>query len=370
MNIVTETSPHIRKKSSVNKMMGNVLIALLPTVIFSFVIFQLDALKNFGISLGVILLAEFVFTGLKNMMPKDGKKHTFKEKFLYAYKGKIHLSSFLSGTVTATIFALILPASAQWYAVLSGALIGEIFGKLFFGGLGNNIFNPACVGMIFSKVCFGSQYTYTPNWYINNEFVASGTPLYYLKGDFIFDTSHYSILELFLGKVPGTIGEVFKVTILLGLIWLLITKAADFRIILSSTLTFSLLMAIVGATSKFVDNVGYFVLYQLLSGGFLFGVTFMLTDPVTSPINRPSRILYGIIFAILTTIIRLYGATPEGVGFAILLSNIFVPLIEYPKWSSNKYTVKKILWMIGLIVLCSGLIILISSLNNQARWSI
>ena len=362
MTIVKENAPHLRRKASVTRMMVDVLIALFPTLVFAFVVFKLTTLWILLISLASMNACEFIYVGLRNMMPKDGVKHPFKERFIYSYKGKYHLSNFLTATISAVIFALIIPPGAPLYAVFVGAVVGITIGKLVFGGLGSNIFNPAAVGMLFAKLCFGSQYATVDTWYYDIPLTASGTPLNKVDGLFMTNFGEYPLLDLFLGRIPGTLGEVFKVTILLGLIYLLIRRSADYRIVVSFLGTFTILMFIAGLTvhgSHSEVKPFAFTAYALLSGGVLFGATFMLTDPVTSPINAPSRWIYGIIAAVFTVFIRLFAALPEGMGFSILIANMVAVFLDHYEWSNPRYTWKKFLAM-GLIVGLSALTVFLT----------
>ena len=346
-------------------MMVDVLIALAPTLIFAFVVFPLETLGISLVSFFTMNACEFAYVGLRNMIPKTGEKHTFKEKFVYAYKGKYHLSNFLTATISALIFTLILPPGAPLYAAFIGSLVGITLGKLVFGGLGSNIFNPAAVGMVFAKLCFGTQYVTLESWYYTIpkvDGVASGTALAEINGGALSNLGQYPLLNLFLGQIPGTLGEVFKITIILGLIYLLIRRSADYRIVVSYLGTFTLLMFIAGLTVHGLNtsvNPFHFTAYALLSGGVLFGATFMLTDPVTSPINAPSRWLYGIIAAMFTVFIRLFAALPEGVGFSILIANMVAVFLDHYEWSGSRYTWKKFLAM-GLIVVLSGLTVFLA----------
>ena len=354
MTIVKESAPHLRRKASVTRMMVDVLIALAPTLIFAFVVYPLNTLWIFLISLFTMNACEFIYVGLRNMMPKDNLKHSFKERFTYSYKGKYRLSNALTASISAVIFCLIVPAGCPLYAVFLGSLVGITLGKLVFGGLGSNIFNPAAVGMLFAKICFGNQYQQVNTWYYKIPDAASGgTPLGVLNGGNLTNIGDYPLLDLFLGRIPGTLGEVFKITIILGLIYLLIRRSADYRIVVSYLGTFAILMLIAGLTIPGV-NALHFTAYALLSGGVLFGATFMLTDPVTSPINPPSRWIYGIVAAIFTVFIRLFAALPEGVGFSILLANMIAVFLDHYEWSNPRYTWKKYLAM-GLLLVLSGL---------------
>ena len=357
MIISKENAPHLRKKSTVTRMMVDVLIALAPTLIFAFAVYHIYAISTYLISLSCMIGSEFVYVGLKNMMPKDGLKHSFKEKFNYAYKGKFNQNNILTAAISAVIFTLIMPVAMRLpsgtiippiYPAIVGSLVGIWFGKLVFGGTGSNIFNPAAVGMVFAKLCFGSTYlTYVDNWFYKlPDGVAGATPLGLLNGGNYANIGNYQLTSLLFGQIPGTVGEVFKITIIVGLIYLLIRRSIDWRIVVSYFGTFILLILIAGLAIFSVDkstNVGLFALYSLLSGGVLFGGVFMLTDPVTSPINPPSRIMYGIIAAVITVFIRLFAALPEGVAFSILIANMLAAFLDHYEWSSSKYTWKKIL---------------------------
>ena len=359
MIVVKESAPHLRRKASVARMMSDVLIALAPTLIFAFVVYPIKTLIFLLTSLFIMIGSEFVYVGLRNMMPKDGLKHSFKERFIYAYKDKFNLNNVLTASITAVIFTLIMPAGAPIYAVIVGAFVGIVFGKLVFGGLGSNIFNPAVVGMLFAKLCFGNQYNLNvETWFYSIPDVAAGaTPLGVINGGYLSNYTQYPLLDLFLGRIPGTLGEVYTITILVGLVYLLVRRSIDFRIVTSYLGTFIVLIFFAGLAAWGLNkdfNPFAFTLYSLLTGGVLFGGTFMLTDPVTSPINSPSRIIYGMVAAVVTVFIRLFAALPEGVGFSILIANMVACVLDHYEWSSSRYTWKKILAM-GLIVTLSAL---------------
>ena len=361
MVIAKESAPHLRRKATVTRMMADVLIALLPTLVFSAVVYPLNTLIFYFTSVFVMVGAEFVYVGLKNMMPADGQKHSFKERFIYAYKGKFNQNNVLTAAISAIIFTLIMPAGAPIYAVIIGALVGIVFGKLVFGGLGSNIFNPAAVGMLFAKFCFGSQYqSYVETWYYQVPDAAAGaTPLGMINDGFLTNYNAYSLKDMFFGRIPGTLGEVYAITIIIGLAYLLIRRSADFRIPLSylGTVAFLSLIAALSvlALGKEID-IFRFVAYSGLSGGVLFGATFMLTDPVTSPINSPSRIIYGMVAAVFTVFIRLFAALPEGVGYSILIANMVAVVLDHYEWSNPRYTWKKFLAM-GLLIVIPALTI-------------
>ena len=364
MVIAKENAPHLRRKASVTRMMADVLIALIPTLVFSAIVYPLQTLVFYLISVAIMVSAEFVFVGLKNMMPADGQKHSFKERFIYAYKGKFNQNNVLTAGISAVIFTLIMPAGAPIYAVIIGALAGIVLGKLVFGGLGSNIFNPAAVGMLFAKVCFGSQYqANVKTWfYTVPDAVAGATPLGGTSDaitNAVNNMQSYGLKVLVLGQVPGTLGEVYIITILVGAIYLLIRRSADFRVMLPYIGLFGLLSLVAGLSIYAVDgatNPFRFALYYCLTGGVLFGGVFMLTDPVTSPINSPSRIIYAMVAAVSTIFIRLFAALPEGVGFSILIANMIAVVLDHYEWSNPRYTWKKFLAM-GLLVVIPALVI-------------
>ncbi len=357
MTIIKETAPYLRKKTSVSRMMIDVLIALLPVVVFSLVINGIDAFRIISISILTMLIAEFIYVGVKNIMPYDGKKHTFIEKFKFAYS-KYTINNFLSPLVSAIIYAMILPASVQWYAVMIGALAGIVLGKLLFGGLGNNIFNPAAVGMIIAKISFGSSFNYSNTWFY--DVATGGTPLTALSTSFN-NINSYSLLDLLIGKIPGTIGETCAICILIGGVYLLIRRSADWRPVLAYLGTFTLMVLIAGiCINSKMSNVGVFqfTAFELLSGGVLFGAIYMITDPVTSPVSSPGRVMFGVIAAVATVFIRLFGAFPEGVGYSILIANMLAPTIDYYKWSSSRFTWKKIVIILSIILVAGAIMVL------------
>jgi len=369
MTIVKENAPHLRRKATVTRMMIDVLIALAPTLIFSFVVYPIKTLIFYLSSVIVMVGSEFVYTGLKGIMPYDGKKHSFKERFAYAYKGKFNQNNILTAAISAIIYTLIMPAGAPIYAVIIGALVGIVFGKLVFGGIGSNIFNPAAVGMIFAKLCFlkSEHLAYVDTWYYKvPDAVAGATPLGGSSDaitNVVNNMQSFGLKSLVLGQVPGTLGEVYVITILIGAIYLLIRRSADFRIMLTYIGAFIIFSLVAGLSIYAVDGVTNpirFTLYYVLTGGVLFGGVFMLTDPVTSPTNSPASIIYALVAAVFTIFIRLFAALPEGVGFSILIANLIAVVLEHYEWSSSKYTWKKFLTM-GLLVVIPALIIFLSA---------
>lgn len=368
MNFLLQKSPHIHRKDSLMRMFLDVLIALFPTLVLAIVSYGFLAVRNWAVSVATMVLAEFVFVLIKNRIPYDGTKHTFAEQFK-AGASKFTVNNALAAIISGEIFALIMPPTANpdglMYAILIvGAAVGMILGKLVFGGTGSNIFNPAAVGMVFAKVCFGSRFVYPTTWYMSasTQVVTGGTVLTSLGNSDVAGVSHfigqfahigeYGLLDMFLGRMPGVLGEAFSITILIGLVYLLIRRTIDWRVIVSFGGTFLGLMALAGLIVCLNGSVQVdfftFMAFQALSGGLLFGMTFMLTDPVTMPINSPGRVLYGMAAALIVVLVRLFGGLPEGVVYAILISNMLAPVMDYPKWSSSRFTLKKWIWVASI----------------------
>jgi NADH oxidoreductase complex rnfABCDGE type, D subunit len=355
IQIIKESSPHLRRRDNLFSMMLDVVIALVPTIIFSLVVFKLDALRNILISVLTMELCEFGYIYLIKSRPAyTGKKISLKE-WDENFKKTYTINNFMVPLVSALIFALVSPAATNpgymiYPVLILGSAFGLIIGKFVFGGTGKNIFNPAAVGMVFAKLCFGRFYIYpNNNYYPSYDITAGATPLGPVNyGDKVFDMSQYSLLDLFLGRCPGTIGEVFKITILLGLVYMLIRHTIDWRITFTYLGVFAINMLVAGfilqGSGKYTDfNAFNYMTYHLLSGGLLFGAVFMATDPVTAPLTRPGKVLYGIILGSLTAIIRLFAAYPEGCVFSILLANMMTSVIDYYRWSDDSYNWKKVL---------------------------
>ena len=372
MNIIKETAPHIRRKDSLTRMLLDVVIALIPVVVMAYVAYGWAAFRNFAVSIATMMASEFVFVLIMNRIPYDGTKHTLKEQFLHGCKAyRPHHA--LAPLVSAMIFALIMPADSNpgyviYLALVFGSLFGMIIGKFVFGGTGSNIFNPAAAGMVFAKLCFGSKYVYTTNSYVS-ALESGGTVLSNLTNTSTSLVGRYasigdiSVFDMFFGRIPGTIGEGFKVAILIGLVYLLIRRAADYRVLLSFGLGYAGLMALAGifvVTKVPGVDYGHFLLFQLLTGGVMFGAVYMLTDPVTMPINAPGRVMYGLLAAGLTVTIRLFGALPEGMAFSILICNLVAPALDHYTYSGNRFTPKKIAVIAGMaavfiLAVCLGL---------------
>jgi electron transport complex protein RnfD len=342
MQTVKQTSPYIRKDVSTKRMMIDVLIALIPVVAFSIYRFGFDAILRILVSLIVMIGLEALIFGITHKPAKLEKRwERIKSRYV-----DYTINNITAPAISAIIFAMIIPSKLPIYAVVMGAAFGIMIAKMLFGGLGSNIFNVAAAGRIFIALAMTSMFDGT---YVGVDLVAGGTALTSLRSGLGFPgvLASYRLSELFFGFIPGAMGEISAAAILIGAAYLIIRKSADYRVMLSTALTFTVLMFFAGL-KLYPDMTIEYVLLQLFSGGLMFGIVFMVTDPVTSPITRPGRWIYGLLVGIVIVLIRLFGAYPEGVAFAILFANMFVPLIDYPKWSTNKV---KPAFIAGFIVL-------------------
>ncbi len=367
MNFVTESSPHIRRRATAYGMMADVLIALIPVILFS-IGYGWWGVRNIIFPVLAMEIAEFCFVLIRN-------KGSFKER-VKAYSPLNALTSAISGI----IFGLMLPATngpMMYFYLIIGALFGIIIGKLVFGGTGSNIFNPAAVAFVFTQICFGSSISSmgnfgdgaVHNFWIDMIFksadVNTGATLLSSSSIFASPTpyTNISLLDLLLGNTAGAMGEVCKLAILIGLVYLLVRRAADWRVVAGFALTFIVLTFIAGLFVTYkghaVDNPFLFVAYMLLSGGVLYGMTYMITDPVTMPIDAPARVSYGMLIAVFALFMRFFAANPEGVVYAILIMNAVATFLDYAKWSHSQFNKKDIIVYVciaavAILVICLG----------------
>lgn len=346
MQAIKQTSPYVRKQVSTKRMMIDVLIALLPVVIFSIYRFGWDAIVRLLVSLVLMIGLEALIIGMTHKPKKTDK--TFKEKLKSKYSGYT-INNVTAPAVSAVIYAMLMPSQIPIYAVAVGAFFAIVVVKMMFGGLGGNIFNVAAAGRIFISLALTGMFV---GVYAGVDMVAGATPLTALKVGMGFPSvlNSYPLLDLFTGNIPGTMGEISGIAVLIGLIYLLIRKTADYRIVLSTALSFIILILIIGL-KLYPDQWMEYLLYHLFSGGLLFGLAFMVTDPVTAPLTRPGRWIYGLLIGSLIVLIRIFGAYPEGVAAALLFANMFVPLIDYPKWSTNIIKPKFVIGYIVILIL-------------------
>lgn len=305
-NLIISPSPHIHGGDSISKNMYGVLIALLPAFLVSLYFFGLGALIVTATSVIACVLFEYMIQ--KFLMKKEAT----------LYDG--------SAILTGVLLAFNLPSNLPVWIILIGAMAAIGIGKMSFGGLGNNIFNPALVGRVFLLISFPAQMT---TWPVPEVFpmtytdAQTGATVLSLLNEGIMQIPSYG--NMLIGNMGGSIGEVGAVALILGLIFLLIRKIITWQIPISILTTVFIFTGIM----YLINPVQYAnPLVHLLSGGLLLGAIFMATDYVTSPMSKNGMLVYGIGIGILTTVIRLFGSYPEGMSFAILIMNAFTPLIN------------------------------------------
>lgn len=295
------SSPHIRSKIKTDHIMMMVAAALLPATVSGLYNFGWRVLLLTGISVGTCVGTEYLYEVL---MHKKITIHDF------------------SAVVTGLLLALNLPPSAPWWIPVIGGVFAILIVKQLFGGLGQNIMNPALAARCFLLLSFTGQMTdFTPikGWGTIVDTVSGATPLAALKSG-----EHVDLMSMFMGNTTGTIGETSVLALLLGAIFLLIMKIIDLRIPLSYLGSFVIFMILFGGRGFDVS----FLLAHLCGGGLMLGAWFMATDYVTTPITKSGQILYGILLGILTGLFRVMGASAEGVSYAIIFGNLLIPLIE------------------------------------------
>ena len=314
-NFTISPSPHVHGGDSIEKNMYGVLIALAPTFIFSIVFFGLGAILVTLTSVVACLVFEYVI-----------------QKYLMKQRPTIWDGSAI---ITGVLLAFNLPSSLPLWIVVIGALVAIGIGKMSFGGLGNNIFNPALVGRVFLLISFPVQMTTwpVPNGFATADAVTGATPLALVKeavknGQAVGDalsSAGFSTGNLILGNMGGSLGEVAAIGLLLGFAYMLIRKIISWHIpvaIFATVIVFSGILNLADP-AQFAGPV-----FHLFTGGLMLGAIFMATDYVTSPMTHKGMLIYGVGIGLLTVIIRVFGAYPEGMSFAILIMNGFTPLIN------------------------------------------
>ena len=365
-----ETSPFIRKNVSVKRMMLDVIIALIPITLFAMIQNGWNGIYVILASIITMLLTEFIAVALIKWPDGMPRKELFTKVGFKKIVEQFNINNIYCPLISALIFSLLLPAATPVYVVIVGALVGILFGKLVYGPYGSNIFNPAALGFVFVLICFSGQLDEARNVMASamrpdvvvDGVIAGGTPLTQISGNlanFANALQTYSLADLFFGNVPGAMGEVCSLLIIVAFIYLAIRRAIDVRATLGMILGFGLVALSVGITLYCINgtNVGEFLLYQLLAGGLLFGSVFMITDPVTSPVTKFGRLFYGIFAGLMIALIRYIGAFPEGTAFAILLANIIASALDYfMQGKKNSYSWIQ-LTVTFVVIICICLIV-------------
>ncbi len=319
--LVVSLSPHVHSGDSVQKNMYRVCMALVPALLCSFISFGIGAIITTAISVASCVFFEWAINKFMMKNPKcticDG-----------------------SAILTGILLAFNMPSNIQPWIIIVRALFAIGVVKMTFGGLGCNLFNPALAGRAFLLISFPVDMTTWPTpgqgfgAYLDAE--TGATPLAIMKAAFKDGDPQMlqqlpSFQDMLLGNTGGCLGEVCAAALILGLILLLVKKVITWHIPVSILLT----VVVLSGMLNFADPVYANPLAELMSGGLLLGAIFMATDYVTSPMSKNGQLVDGVALGVLTVIIRAYGAYPEGMSFAILIMNAFVPLIN------NKFKPKR-----------------------------
>lgn len=307
-NYTIAPAPHVHGGDSVQKNMLNVIIALAPAYLAGCWYFGVGAIMVSAIAMISCVAFEWLIS-----------------KFILKKKPQVND---LSALLTGLLLAMNLPSSLPWWMVIIGSLVAIGIGKMSFGGLGNNLFNPALVGRVFLLISFPAAMTTWPvpdaAYLMSNnvDALTAATPLAYIK-EGIFTT--FTEMEMFLGNIGGSFGETCSAALILGLIYLLATRTITWHIPVSIIATVIIFTGIMHA----IDPCTYASpLLHITSGGILLGSIFMATDYVTSPMTKAGQLIFGVGIGVITVVIRLFGSYPEGISFAILIMNAVVPLIN------------------------------------------
>ncbi|WP_050608152.1 RnfABCDGE type electron transport complex subunit D [Clostridium niameyense] len=289
------SSPHIRSKDSVQSIMRDVVIALIPAIVAAVYFFKLRALLV--ILTGVIscVAAEYIW-----------EKSTGREITIGDY----------SAVVTGILLSFNVPPTLPLWMLVIGSFFSIIVVKEFFGGIGQNVVNPALAGRAFLLASWPVAMT---TWTIDG--IATATPLNILKSG---QGNLPSISAAFLGHIGGCIGETSALALLIGFAYLLYKRIITWHIPVSYVGTVLVLTTIIGRNGFMSGNA----IYEIFVGGLMLGAIFMATDYTTSPMTKKGQVIFGIGCGLITTIIRIFGGYPEGVSYSILLMNLFVPLID------------------------------------------
>jgi electron transport complex protein RnfD len=311
--LTVSASPHIRSRNNVSMAMKMVIIALLPSFVFSVYLFGWRALAITVICIATCMLSEAV------MQKMLGKKITLDDG---------------SAVLTGLLLAFNLPPGVPLWLPIAGSVFAIVFAKQLFGGLGYNFINPALAGRAFLMASWPSFMT--KEWLVpaggtlsGIDSITSATPLTLLKNPVNFGAPDAiiqqlnemtTIKNLFFGKVGGCIGETSALLLLIGGLFLVIVRIADYRIVAGYLLSFGVLALVLPTKGSLP--------FHFFSGGLFLGAFFMATDWVTSPITKKGRWIFGIGCGLLTAVIRIWGGYPEGVSYSILLMNVFTPVID------------------------------------------
>lgn len=295
MNLTVASSPHIRGDYSTRRIMLDVVLALLPALLVGCFVLGIRALLVTAVSVVCAVATEWLYGALT-------KKNTVGD---------------FSAVVTGVLLAMTLPASVPYWLVMVGSIFAILFMKLLCGGLGQNLLNPALAARAFMMLIFPVGLTR----YVGVDGITAATPMHHMVMPAL---PSQSLLSMFLGNCPGSIGEISALALLLGGAYLVYRKVISLRIPASYIGTVAVLTLVFHKT----DAPLAWMLYQLFSGGLMLGAIFMATDFTTSPATPKGQLVYGVGCGVLTVFFRYYGLFPEGVTYAILMMNLLVWVID------------------------------------------
>ena len=310
-NFVVSATPHVRSKDSVQSVMRDVLIALIPAIVMGVYYFGIKPILLIIISAVSAMFFEYLYQKImkKNITVKD-----------------------LSAAVTGVLIALNMPASAPLWMPIVGSAFAIIIAKQLFGGIGQNFVNPALVARGFLLASYPTEMTaWTTPGNFGMDAVSTATPLAELKAGTLIPTAS-DTLNAFIGNIGGCIGETCAIALIIGFIYLLVRKVISWRIPVIYVVTVGILTWLIGRGNGFATG---YPLFEICTGGLLLGAIFMATDYTTSPMTAKGQIIYAIGCGVLTSLIRTKGGYPEGVSYSILIMNLAVPLID-------RYTKQKV----------------------------
>lgn len=294
MNLTVASSPHIRGDFKTSRLMLDVIVALLPALAVGTFVLGVRALTVTLFSMAAAAFGEFLYTGATQ------KRMTLGD---------------CSALVTGMLFALTLPVSVPYPVAMVGSMFAVVVTKMMCGGLGQNVFNPALSARALMMLLFPAALTRYEALGVDG--VTAATPLHHMVMPALPEES---LLDMFLGNTPGSIGEISALALLAGGVYLVVRKVISPRIPLAYLGTVAVLTLVFHRT----DNALLWMGYELLSGGLMLGAIFMATDYATSPVTPKGQVVYGVGCGVLTVIFRYFGIFPEGVTYAILLMNLAV----------------------------------------------
>lgn len=308
LKLTISSSPHVRSRTDTRRIMLDVIIALLPALAVSVYVFGLRALLLAAISVASCVFFEWLYRRLMKKQSSIGD---------------------LSAVITGMLLAFCMPPSAPYWLPIPGALFSIVIVKQIYGGLGKNFINPALAGRAFLMASWPVLMTswmkpgsYSSIFNIAEDAVTGATPMGTIHNGLLPDAT---LLDMLLGNIGGSLGEVSALALIIGGIYLVARKVISLRIPLSFLLTVAVITVIFPKGGN--DNLQW-MLYNLTGGGLMLGAIFMATDYATSPVTKKGQIIFGLGCGLLTVFIRYFGSYSEGVSYAILIMNVCVWLID------------------------------------------